>query len=944
MRLRPLRSFRRAAGPGPRFAQPAAALLLLAALSLPASAQNLTTPEQFFGHAIGADYQLPNYTQFEAYLRILDRESPRLVVEEIGTTCEGRAELMAIVTSPENHARLARYKEISQRLALAEGVSEAEARALAKEGKAVVWIDGGLHASEILGAQQLMETIWQMVSFNDEETLRFLDDLVMLFVHANPDGQELLGDWYMREPDPLERTTGGIPRLYHKYVGHDNNRDSYMVAMPETENMARILYIEWMPQIMYNHHQVGPAGAIMWAPPFRYPANYNIDPMVLAGIERVGLAMQARFVFEDKPGVTMREGGPFSTWWNGGLRTTAYFHNIIGLLTESQGNPTPIEIPFVPSRILPDGDTFLPISPQTWHFRQSVDYSVTANRAVLDYASRNREQVLLEIWKAARSQIDKGSTDTWTLTPSRLDRLREVLERDGNPERFLGAQTGALAGYFSSGVPSRYFESELRKPEDRDPRGYIVPSDQKDFPTATKFINALLKNGVVVHRAPRAFEVLGKRYPAGSFVVKTAQAYRPHVLDMFEPQDHPNDFKYEGGPPVAPYDNAGYTLAYQMGVSFDRILEGFDGPFERVSGLQDPLPGDVTDMERAAGFLLSHAQNDVAIVTNRLLADGSEVNWIKEPLTVRGQTFPAGTVYVPAGAGVVEKLSEWASELGVDVQGVSSAPRVPMLELNKVRVGLWDRYGGSQPSGWTRWLFEQFEFPFRLVFPQELDAGDLRKQYDVLVFVTGAIPEADRGGEEFDIFGEAPRQVPEEYRAWLGNITVKETVPQLLRFLEDGGTIIAIGSSVAIAHHAGLPVSDHLVEAGGEPVSEDDYYVPGSVLRVRVDPSRPVAWGLGEELDVFFANSPVLRLDPAAVPMGLKPVAWFDSEAPLRSGWAWGQRRLKGGVAIAEAKVGDGNLFLFGPEVMNRGQPHGTFKLVFNGIFLATATEGRPIS
>ncbi len=922
------------------------AVLLVAAATVvaPLHAQNLTPPEAFFGHVIGADYQLPSYSKFEAYWHLLDRESPRMVVQEIGKTAEGRAQLMAIVTSPENHARLARYKEISQRLALAEGVNEQEARALAREGRAVVWIDGGLHGSEVLGAQQLMETIWQMVSRNDEETVRFLNDVIVLFVHANPDGQEIVADWYMRQPDPLKRTTGGIPRLYHKYVGHDNNRDSYMVAMPETENMSRQLYIEWMPQIMYNHHQVGPAGAVMFAPPFRYPANYNIDPLVLAGVEQVGMAMQARFLFEGKPGVTMKEGGPFSTWWNGGLRTTVYFHNQIGILTETQGNPTPIEMQFVPSRILPDGDYFWPIAPQAWHFRQSVDYEVTANKAILDFASRNREQLLLNIWRVARNQIERGSSDSWTVTPTRVARLTQVLEKEGNPERFLGPQTGALAGYFSSGVPARYYASELRKPEDRDPRGYIIPADQKDFPTATKFINALIKTGVTVHRATQPFEVGGKKYPALSWVVKTAQAYRPHVLDMFEPQDHPNDFKYEGGPPVAPYDNAGYTLAYQMGVRFDRILDGFDGPFERVQGVQRPPAGSVAGAAGAAGFLLSHAQNDIATVTNRLLREGLRVSWLKEELTVGGRAFPAGTVYVPSAPGVVEKLSQWASELGVDVQGIPVAPRVPALDLNRVRIGLWDEYGGSMPSGWTRWLFEQFEFPFKVVYPQELNAGGLRKQYDVLVFVTDAIPATDGAGGGFEIFGGAPTDIPAEFRSRLGSVTVKETVPQLLRFMEEGGTIIAVGSSTAIAAHAGLPMTDHLVDGSGKPLGEEDYYAPGSVLRVRVDTTRPLAWGLEEELDVFFDNSPVFRLQPAAVGLGVKPVAWFDSPSPLRSGWAWGQHHLQGGVAIAEAKVGSGNLFLFGPEITQRGQPHGTFKLLFNGVFLAGATERRPIS
>jgi hypothetical protein len=799
-----------------------------------------------------------------------------------------------------------------------------------------------------LGAQQLMETVYQMVSRDDEETLRLLDDVIILFTHANPDGHELVADWYMREDDPQRRTTGGVPRLYHKYVGHDNNRDSYMVSQPETENMARVLYIEWMPQIMYNHHQIGPAGAIMWAPPFRYPANFNIDPLVLAGIEQVGMAMQARFIFEDKPGVTMREGGPFSTWWNGGLRTTAYFHNIIGLLTETQGNPTPIEVPFVPSRIMPDGDYLLPIEPQTWHFRQSIDYSVTANRAVLDYASRYGEQLLMNMWKAGRNQIEKGNTDSWRVTPARMAELAEVLAENDGQERFVGPQTGALAGYFSLGSPTHFF-AELRRPENRDPRGYIIPSDQADFPTATKFVNTLIKNGVTVHRATQDFEVLGTRYPADSWVVLSAQAYRAHVLDMFEPQDHPNDFKYEGGPPIAPYDNAGYTLAYQMGVEFARLLEGFDGPFEVVDGLASTPPRFVADADGAAGFLMSHAVNDVSIVTNRLLADGHPVNWLTEETTVNGVPYAPGTVFVPAGEGIVEKLSEWSAELGIDVQGVRARPKVSMLELDEVRIGLWDRYGGSMPSGWTRWIFEQFEFPYKLVYPQDLDAGDLRDQYDVLIFVTGAVPVADRGGQsDFAIFGQGPveESIPEEFRGWLGDVTVSETVPQLLRFMEEGGTIMAIGSSIAMGAHAGLPLSNHLVDRDGGPLGEEDYYVPGSVLRVSVDNSRPLAYGVPDEVDVFFSNSPVMRLDAGASGADVTPVAWFEGDAPLRSGWAWGQDRLEGGLAMAEARVGEGNLFLFGPEITMRGQPHGTFKFLFNGIYLSNARPvgDRPIS
>ena len=908
------------------------------------SGQQITTPKDFFGFNIGDDYHLATYTQFVDYWRLLDSESDRMVVEEIGRTAEGRPQLMAIVTSPENHANLRRYQEIASSMALAEGIDEAAAHAMAEEGKAVIWIDGGLHATEVLGAHQLVETVYQFVSMSDPETMRILDDVIILFVHANPDGMELVSNWYMRSDVPEDRSTGGVPRLYHKYVGHDNNRDSYLVSQPETENMARVLYIEWMPEIMYNHHQVGPSGTIMWAPPFRYPANYNFDPLVLTGIEQVGSAMQARFAYEGKPGVTQRNGGPFSTWWNGGLRTTAYFHNIIGLLTETQGNPTPITIPFMPNRILPDGDNLLPIEPQEWHFRQSIEYSITANRAVLDYASRYRTQLLMNIWRMGQNQIERGSRDHWTLWPKQIDALVEKLEEDGHDD-WLSFGSGALAGYFSQGVPVEYFESELRAPEKRDPRGYILPSDQADFSTATKFVNTLIKNGVTVYRATRGFTVSNKEYLSNSYIVMAAQAYRAHVMDMFEPQDHPNDFKYEGGPPNPPYDNAGYTLALQMGVEFDRILDGFDGPFEKIEGLARAPAGTIANANGATGYLIDHAVNDAAVLTNRLLAAGEEVLWLQEPLRDNGSTYPAGAIYVPATSSSRAIVEDAAAEFGFNPTGTRTVPGGSALQLNPVRVGLWDRYGGSMPSGWVRWLFEGFEFPHELVFPQRLDAGNLREDFDVLVFVTGAIPEGDRGGGGgFSFFGSMPdeSQIPSEYREWLGTVTVGSTVPHLIEFLEAGGTIVTIGTSVAMATHAGLPLADQLVDDAGNPLTDDGFYIPGSVVEVKVDNSRPLAYGMPERANMFFTSgTPVMRLLPDAHREGVVPVAWFDSAEPLVSGWAWGQHRLEGGVAVLQAKVGQGNLFVLGPEVTNRGQPHGTFKLLFNGIFLAGAKEKR---
>ncbi|HEX8331461.1 MAG TPA: M14 metallopeptidase family protein, partial [Segetibacter sp.] len=348
-------------------------------------AQNLPSPKEHFGFNIGDNYRLANYTQTEAYFKKL-AASDRVKLVDIGKTEEGRTQYMVIVSSPENLKNLNRYKEISQKLARAENLTDAQARALANEGKAIVWIDGGLHANETVGAHQLIETMWQFASKTDAETVKILNDAIILFVHANPDGQELQSNWYMRNEDTLKRSLSQLPRLYQKYIGHDNNRDFYMNNMKESQNMSKQQYIEWMPQILYNHHQAGPAGSVVAGPPYRDPFNFVYDPILITSLDGVGAAMNNRLNVEGKPGFTSRTGSQFSTWWNGGLRTTAYFHNIIGLLTEIVGNPTPSTIPLVPARLIPNTATPNPVTPQRWLFKQSIDYSVSLNYAVLDHA------------------------------------------------------------------------------------------------------------------------------------------------------------------------------------------------------------------------------------------------------------------------------------------------------------------------------------------------------------------------------------------------------------------------------------------------------------------------------------------------------------------------------------------------------------------------------
>jgi hypothetical protein len=434
-----------------------------------------------------------------------------------------------------------------------------------------------------------------------------------------------------------------------------------------------------------------------------------------------------------------------------------------------------------------------------------------------------------------------------------------------------------------------------------------------------------------------------------------------------------------------------------MGVRFDRVLDALDapleGPFEVVTVASVP-PGRIVGADGAAGFLFSHHQNDAFVAVNRLLKAGAAVYWLTDR-TIGGGPGGTGAMYVdaeiaetgPAGAPIGETervavqstvlplLRMIAAERGVTFTGVRERPASATLKLRPVRVGLWDRHGGSSPSGWTRWLLERFEFPFEVVYAQAIDAGALADRFDVVILTDDAVPTgpgpagAARAG---DVVGgsvvggttlagtvlagavsveDARRaaaekaaenaRVPPEYRHTLGGLTWDRSVPRLKAFVERGGTLIAVGDATTIGETFGIVRSALVDGAGGSsrPLTRAEYYVPGSVLRVSVDNRVPVAYGFETAVDVLVDDSPVFRLQPEAVARGARRAAWFPNAAPLRSGWALGQRYLEGGVAVVDAPLGRGQVFLFGPEITFRAQSHGTFKFLFNAIYAGPATS-----
>ena len=910
-------------------------LVLVMAFSFSlAHAQQIPSPKEHFGFTIGDDYQLANYTQTEAYFKKLAATSKRVKLVDIGKTEEGRTQYMLIISSPENLANLEKYKRIAQQLAHAEDLTDAQAKALAAEGKAVVWIDGGLHATEVVGAHQLIETVWQLSSRTDAETENILNNVIVLATHANPDGQELVSNWYMRNKNPEKRSLQYLPRLYEKYAGHDNNRDFYMFNLKETRNMGRQLFVEWLPQIMYNHHQAGPAGSVVAGPPFRDPFNFTFDPLVMTSLDAVGAAMVNRLNTEGKPGYTERGGSVYSTWYNGGLRTSTYFHNMVGLLTEIIGSPTPSDIPVVPERLIPSSATSFPVHPGKWHFRQSIDYSVSLNYAVLNYANRYKDELLYNIYKMGRNSIERGEKDNWTLSPKRSAEITKLFQAYQKNHKDDAVVADEDYGGNRNNIPLKIYDSVFKNPAYRDPRAYVMPADQTDYATLVRFINTMITSGIRVEKATVDFKIGSVSYPAGSYIIRTNQAFRPHILDMFEPQDHPNDFQYPGGPPVPPYDAAGWTLAYQMGIHFDRIMDPLSGSFERLEyGKLESATGAVTVSGKTKGYLLNAAANNAYTVVNDLLKAGIEVFRVTEAVAGAAK----GSFYLPVSGKTKALIEKTISDNGVKATGLSTQPG-GITKIEPARIALWDSYGGSMPSGWLRYILEQYHFQADVIYASAIDSGKLHDKYDVIIFPGGAIPSL-KAATRINAWDRQPKadSIPEEYRSHLGKITAATSIPQLKKFMEDGGNIIAIGSSTNLAYHLELPVHNALMEivkGQEQTLPGEKYYIPGSILQVSVDSTELGAYGLHAATDVYFDASPVFSILPAAQVKGnVKPLAWFASTEPLRSGWAWGQAYLNGGVTAFKATYGKGTLYAYGPEITFRAQPYGTFKFLLNDLY-----------
>jgi len=850
-----------------------------------AQGQPITSPETFFGFRMGADRKLARWDKLVEYYKLLERQSPKIRVVEMGHSTMGNPFLALFISSPANLAQLDQLRQINARLSDPRGVSETEIKRLVAQGKVIIVQSMGLHSSEVAASQMAAELVYDLVQRSDEETTRILDNTVAIMIPCfNPDGEILIADWYNKYVG-TEYEGANLPVLYHKYVGHDNNRDAFQTNMVESQYAAKILFRDWIPQAYIDHHQMGPYGARIYIPPYAEPIRPHGDPLVWREMSWYGAHIAYK---EEEAGLSgVVNAAIYSGWGHFGFHWITPFHNIAGMLTESASARLASPLFLHPDQLRGESRGLPEYEAQTtfpnpwpggwWRQRDIVERQKISAWAALDLAARNRETALWNAYLKAKRQTERGAAGK--------------------------------------------------------PAAYVIPAAQHDPLTAAKLVNKLLVQGIELQQARAEFTHEGKVYGAGSFVVSMAQPKMGVIRYLLGRTLYPDNSytRDKDGNPIRPYDMATDTMAEFMGV--------------RVEPVETPLGADLvkvtTPPERAgkvekgaSGYVVDGRLNDSFRAVNLLLDKGVTVRRVNQ---AGAAGLRLGDFVISGGADAV--VQDVARQTGVAFSPLTSDVARMSYPVKRLRIGMYQRYyGGNMDEGWTRWLIEQWGFPYKSLLDAEIKAGNLLTKYDVIILPADRVEmmTGERRGEGGGRgAGPRPADYPPEYRSGFG----QEGVAALRAFVEKGGTLVTFAEAGDFAiQKFELPLRNVVANRPSK-----EFWSPGSTLRVKIDNTNPLAYGMpAEGLAVFLANNQAYEVLPTAYNERVERIVTFAERDIRQSGWLLGEDAIARKAAMVSVQHGQGKVVLIGFRAQHRAQTHGTFKLVFNALVSGPESRGAP--
>ena len=878
-------------------------LLLSASPATLLGDSRVPSPESVFGFRPGADYKLATYDQEVDYFRKIAAASKHVKLVEAGKTTQGRTMVFALVSSSDNLSKIDRYREIGRRLAHPQGLTDVEARKLARDGKAFVHIDGGLHSTEVAGPQHTPQLLYDLVSRASEPDVKAMleDVVVMLWPTINPDGHQMVAEWYMQNVGtPYELS--GLPRLYQEYVGHDNNRDAYMLNMAESRVLEHT-WRQWEPQIIYVHHQTGPFPTRIWLPPFSEPIGIDAPFLISREVNMIGMAIAKGLEERGQVGAT-HMGTAFDAWYPGYVDYAPNFKNIAAFWTETAlyqyATPHEYTIDDFPASmrdLRPQSLYSSPWPPGTWRLKDAVDYMATASWSTIEFAAKYKDSLLYNRYQAGRDQIALGRKQA--------------------------------------------------------PYAYVIPQQQRDPVAAVELLRRIAFGGVRVSQATAPIAVDGETFPAGTWIVPTDQEFAAMAREILDIQTYPDLRQYPGGPPERPYDAAGWSLPLQMGIrvvaattpldeqaraslklvggmpegrvkptAYDAALKTDATAFDSVPGIGfDTDPGSaaiVPAAGRIAGsgpvLVVDPAQNNAYKAINRAWQQGG---------SVQASADAAGAPIRYTIRGLSESAQdELVASLALQAERTLSAPG---RAIHKPRLGLYQPWTGSMSEGWTRWVLEQYGFAFVLVHPEDFKSP-LSDTVDVLIIADDArvpiagAPAGGRGGPD-----GAGRAVRPEFAYQL----TAADLQGFEQFVRGGGTVVCLSNASTFAiQQLKLPVRD--VVAGLRP---EEFFLRGSIVQVTTDPTHPIMAGMPDRAAVFVDGSPVFETQDGF--KGTVLARYEETGSPLLSGYLIGETLLRGKAAALDVQLDAGHVVLLGFRPEWRGQPFGTFRVLFNAALYA---------
>jgi hypothetical protein len=870
---------------------------LAASVVLSAQSRLVPNPETTFGFKPGADYKLATYDQSIEYFRKLASASKYVRLVEAGRTSEGRTMYFALISNPRNLEQIEKYRQIAQRLAHPSGLTDAAARELAREGKPLIHIDGGLHATEVAGAQHTPLLAYDLVNRAEDPAVKpILDNVIlMLWPTINPDGQQLVSQWYMKNVGtPYELS--GLPELYQAYVGHDNNRDAYMLNMVESRVIEQA-WRDWEPSIVYVHHQSSPFPTRIWLPPFSEPIGSDAPFLMSREVNMIGMAIAKGLEERGQVGAT-HMGTAFDAWYPGYIDYAPNFKNVPAFWTETAlfqyATPREYTIADFPQDyrdLRPQSLYASPWRPGWWRLGDAVAYMHTASLAVLEYASKYKESLLYNRYMAGRDQIARGKAEP--------------------------------------------------------PYAYVIPQEQRDPVAAVELLRRLAFGGVRVSQLTAPATIGADTFPAGTWVVPTDQEFGAMARQVLNVQNYPDMRQYPGGPPLRPYDAAGWTLPLQMGVRVVSLTSPLADDVRTSLTLLGPAPDpkrrpapynsadarDAAPFDSVPGIGFDSNPNAAAIVppAGRLTGTGADLAldpaqnnafrainraW-KEGASVQRLVGDAGAQYVVSG------LSETAqAELVRTLALIAERTTATGAPVAKPRIGLFRPWGQSMDEGWTRWVLEQYGFDIVPLRPADFRAP-LRDKVDVVILAEDAripVEGGGGGGRGRGGAGGGRGSVRPEY----ADLVTAEDLVRFDQFVRTGGTVVCLGGASTFAiQQFKLPVRNAV--AGLRP---EEYFLRGSIVEVTTEPGHPVMAGMPAKAAVFVDGSPVF--EPLDGFTGRVLAKYPESGSPLLSGYLIGEKYLHGKAAALDVQVDRGHVILLGFRPQWRGQPFGTLRVLFN--------------